>query len=251
MSEQRPVILSKTRHAGLTYKPVEDYAFTAEQTVVPLLPAEVPEAALCFPVIFPNPGNAVPHALLGLGDKNIFVNGKGGWTAPYVPLIFGNHPFSLAQARFTNEASGEQRVETALSVVEDAPHFRKKNGRPLYTPEGEPTETLQRILTALARQHRSWRESETALQELQASGVLREQVITVRCEDRERSVGGLRTADRDKVLTLPDATLGRWVKLGLMELLFAHWRSLRRLQALLQHPSCPRGTETPGNPTSA
>lgn len=243
MSNKQPVILSKSKHAKLTYKPVVDYSFTAKMNAVPLLVAEVVNAARCFPVVFPNPKNAEPHALLGLGGENIFVNKKGGWSAPYVPLVFGNHPFSLAEARFTEE-NGEKGVELALAIVEDAPHFRKKDGLPLYTEDGKPSKTLEQIIAAIGNQYRSYQSSVKALEELQASDVLTERIVTVHFDGKERSVGGLRVASREKVFALPDETLGKWVKMGLMEMLLAHWQSMRNLDALMKHPSCPIKSET-------
>ena len=122
---------------------------------------------------------------------------------------------------------------------EDAPHFRRKDGLPLYGEDGEPSEFLRRITATLGNQHQRHRDSEQALAELGLSGVLAEQSVTIRADGKERAVSGLRVAGRDKVMALPDATLSRWARNGLLEILFAHWRSMRHLQALLDDPSCP------------
>lgn len=241
MSTSRIVPLSKKNHAGLTFKALEDYSFTASMTSMPLLPFEVVEAARCFPIIFANPQNVVPHALLGLGDKNIFVNAKGRWTAPYLPLMAANYPFSLLEARFTEgPEDAPQKKDVALAIEEDAPHFAQKNGLPLYGPDGEPTELLQHIMTAMGNQLRRHMAYEQPLAELSLHGALRERVLGVRHKGVERKVGGLRCADQEAIMALPDATLGKWAKNGLLEMLFAHWQSMRHLQTLLDHPSCPK-----------
>ena len=100
-------------------------------------------------------------------------------------------------------------------------------------------EFLQRITATLGNQHQRHRDSEQALAELGLSGVLAEQNVTIRADGKARAVSGLRVAGRDKVMALPDATLSRWARNGLLEILFAHWRSMRHLQALLDDPSCP------------
>lgn len=69
MFQPRIVPLSKTRHAALTFSPLEDYSFTAAMNSMPLLGFEVVEASRCFAIAFPAAGSAVPHALLGLGGK--------------------------------------------------------------------------------------------------------------------------------------------------------------------------------------
>lgn len=95
---QTPVVLDKNSHAALTFASVEDYSFTATMSSIPLLAFEVVQAAACFAIIFPEPDSATPHALLGLGEKNIFVNARGRWLAPYLPLLAANYPFSVARA---------------------------------------------------------------------------------------------------------------------------------------------------------
>lgn len=239
---QTPVLLNKKQHAALTYKALGEYSFAAGMTTMPLLPFEVPEAARCFPIIFPDTRNATPHALLGLGDKNIFVDDRGRWTAPYLPLVAANHPFSLAEARFSEEPD---KKEMALAIVEDAPHFHQPDGKPLYGPDGEATELLQHITNAMANQFKRYRESEKALAELQLSGVLKEKVVAVGARGQERTVGGLRCADRARTLALPENTLGRWAKSGVLEMLYAHWASMVNLRTLLDHPSCPRQDKPP------
>ena len=133
MSQPRIVPLSKTRHAALTFSPLEDYSFTAAMNSMPLLGFEVVEASRCFAIAFPAAGSAVPHALLGLGGKNVFVDARGRWTAPYLPLYAANHPFSLIAARFPEQ---EKMPGVVLAVDEDAPHFRRKDGLPLYGEDG-------------------------------------------------------------------------------------------------------------------
>lgn len=236
MPQPRIVPFSKTRHATLTFSPLDDYSFTTAMNSMPLLVFEVVEAARCFAIAFLVAGSAVPHALLGLGGKNIFVDARGRWTASYLPLYAANHPFSLIPARSPEQ---ESMSEVVLAVDEDAPHFRRKDGLPLYDEDDEPSEFLQRITASLGNQYQRHRESEQALAELGLSGVLSEQSVTIRSGGKARAVSGLRVADRDKVMALPDATLSRWARNGLLELLFLHWWSMRHLQALLDAPSCP------------
>lgn len=236
MSQSRIIPLDKKKHAGLTFRPLEEYGFASALSAMPLLMFETAEAARCFPIVFAPGASATPHALLGLGGKNIFVDEQGRWTASYLPLMAANHPFSLLAARTPEQPDAP---EVILALEEDAPHFRQQDGQPLYDENGEPTELLRRISTALGNQHQRFKESEKPLAELALSGVLSERAVTVRSGGSSRAVSGLRVADRDKVMALPDTTLARWAKNGVLEMLFAHWRSMRNLQRLLDDPSCP------------
>lgn len=92
-------------------------------------------------------------------------------------------------------------MELGLAIAEDAPHFRQKNGQPLYGPDGQSTPFLQRVAATLGNQYSRHMWASHMLEEL---------------------------------------AQGRWVKNGLMEMLYAHWQSLRHLPTLLDHPSCPK-----------
>lgn len=231
------VTLSKSKHAALAYTAVQDYSFAAEVNVIPLLMQEAERAADCFAIIFPRKDSAMPFALTGLGEKNIFVDARGRWTAPYMPLTTANYPFSLANAQLKDQGD---RHELLLAIDENAPHFLKKKGQqPLYDADGQPSPFLKATLDRLGRQYQMYRSSRQAVSELQLSGVLRERTVVVRVDGQDRPVAGLRVADREKVMALPDATLARWAKNGILEMLFAHWHSLRHLDVLLRDSSCP------------
>ena len=247
------VLLEKTKHAGLNYRSLTDFSFARNQRLVPLLPGEVAEASRCFPIVFARPGSAQPFALLGLGDVNVFVGAKGRWTAPYLPLLLENYPFSLAEVRRSGE--GEEAgdggrdaataMEMAIAIDEDAPHFRGRGGKPLYTPEGDPSEVLQRVIAALGRQFGNYQAMRERLAELALSPVLEERHIVLSFGGREHTVSGLRVANREKLMAYKDETLAAWVRNGVMELLYAHWDSLRHLRTLMEHPSCPADAKAP------
>lgn len=240
MPQSKIVYLDKKQHSGLTFRPVADYSFTATMCAMPLLLHEAASAATCFPIIFGADNSATPYVMLGLGGKNVFVDDHGGWTASYVPRYADNYPFSLMAVRTSEQ---KDAVEVILAVDENAPHFQQPNGDALYH-DGEPTELLRTITTALGNQHEGYKNSLKPLAELALSNVLREQTVTITAKGKKRSVAGLRVADRNAVMALPDETLGRWAKNGLLELLYAHWGSMRNLQTLLDDPSCPAVGDT-------
>ena len=240
MPQSRIVHLDKKQHAGLTFSPLENYSFAAGMSAMPLLLHEAASAASCFPITFSMDSSATPHALLGLGGKNIFVDAQGGWTAPYIPRYADNYPFSLMAVRASEQPDAP---EVILAIDENAPHFKQKDGLALYQ-DGEPTDLLRTITVAMGNQYLGKKNSIQPLGELALSNVLREQTVTITAKGKKRAVSGLRVADRKTVMALPDETLGRWAKNGLLELLYAHWWSMRNLQTLLEDPSCPAAGET-------
>lgn len=257
MSQSSIVPLSKSQHAALTFSPLEDYSFCAAMTAMPLLPFEVAQAAHYYAIAFPAAGSAIPYALLGLGDTNIFVNAEGRWTAPYVPIYAANYPFSMISTQSANQPESPQGAdpqspqspeapegqaeipEVVLAFEQDAPHFSQPDGQPLYEKNGEASPLLKRITRTLGNQYQAHKNMEKALAQLNLAHVLHERSVTLNYKGTTRTVGGLRIANREMVMALPEPTLGGWAKNGLLEMLFAHWGSMRHLQELLEHSSCP------------
>ena len=101
---QSSVPLDRKKHASLIFRSLEDYSFTASMNMIPLLASEVADASRCFPVVFPLPGSPIPHALLGLGPTNIFLDG-GRWTA-FLESDDRWHPQSLSLRLDALERSG-------------------------------------------------------------------------------------------------------------------------------------------------
>ena len=220
----------RKKHAALTFSPLTEFTFTAGMNSVPLLAFEAAKAAQCFALAFPASGSAIPHALLGLGGHNIYLDEQGHWTAPYLPLYVANYPFSLAAI---NGPTSSETPEVILAVDEAAPHFWQENGVPLYDEGGEPTELLRYITTMMGNQYQRHTISAPALTELQLSGVLVERNITLQKGGTTRAVQGLRVADHDTVMALPDEVLAHWALQGALELLHTHWDSLHNLNFLL------------------
>ncbi len=238
MSATSIIPLSRKEHANLTYSHLDNYSFTENMTTVPLINFEIVEASECFPIIFPDPKRMAAYAVLGLGNKNIFVDKKGNWKASSLPLMLANHPFSLVEARFTE--SPDRKPEFAIGIVKDAPEFAQKNGKPLYNDKGEPSEALQKIQQTLGSQLGRSRDLQPALDELASYDFFDERSIVVESNGKKKAVNGFRCVNHEKFFALPEADLGHFVKTGVMGLIYAHWQSMRNLPILLEHPSCPQ-----------
>ncbi|MBQ7606862.1 MAG: SapC family protein [Desulfovibrionaceae bacterium] len=247
MENSKIVPLSKVNHRSLTFAALDNYFFTASSNSVPLLSFEVAQASLNFPIFFPDQHSNSPHALLGLGQKNIFVGEDGSWRVSYIPLVLANYPFSIIKATFKQESEADEKrpPEFALAIDENAPHFKQDGGRPLFGEDGEPTELLKGIRNSLMSQYTHHQSFSRAFAELSLHDSFSAEPIEVRYGGKLKNVAGLRCVNRKKVLQLPDSTLGHWVKIGLMEMIYAHWNSFFNLPKLLEDPSCPATKQSP------
>lgn len=232
------VVLNKKTHKSFKYKNLRNYDFFTERTTVPLLPFEAPNAAFYFPIIFPDKKSCVPHVMLGLENKNVYVDKKNGWKVPYVPLLIANYPFSLVKINVAKDADvSEKNIDFALAIDENAPHFHQSDGVPLFDDDGNPSELLQKISTTIFSQYRSQIALSSALNELTLRNVLEKESVTVEYDGKKKAVAGLRCVSKKKVYDLADDVLATWIRNGVMEVIYSHWQSMRNLRFLLDNIS--------------
>ena len=214
--------LDKNRHGNLRFTPAVGFSFARGLNVSPLTGGEVVDAAVYYPVLFSKTEVPSPLALLGLYEENVYVDDNNQWTAPYVPGHIRRYPFILA----TGRAEGEFIV----AIDPQAPHFKGENGEAVFNDQGELNEYSSRSVKFLEVFQRGIEESKVLLPELEQ--VLVEHNLPVFDGKAQRSIEGFRVVSQDKVNALDDATLARWARNGLLQLIHAHWSSLRHLQGV-------------------
>lgn len=213
--------LDKVQHAHLRFTPAPDMSSSREMTTVPLTLSEIAASALCFPVLFTPDGEVRPMAVLGLIDGNTFLDEHNQWTAPYVPAHILRHPFILGKL--------QEEGNFLVMIDVDAPQFTKEDGEPLFTEAGEPSAHTQANIRFLEEFEKNMQQDQVILAELEQSGVLTSNNITIKDGEATRLIGGFRVVDQEKVNALDDATLGRWTRSGLLALIHAHWLSMNHL----------------------
>ena len=223
---QTPEALDKTTHAGLRLAQVANYAFTADLTVVALAGMEVSRAANCFPLVFlpAGQGPVLPQALLGLNARNSYLNADQQWQAAYVPATLRQYPFALAQVGDTDNY--------VLAIDSAASQLQKETGDLLVSEEGEFTDLVKSAGEFVTRLRQQMNVTAEALAELDAAGILVDKTLTIRDGKTVRAIGGFRVADLEKLAAQDDATLAKWARNGVLQIVYAHLDSLRHLQAL-------------------
>ncbi len=96
---EKPELLMKEQHGGLTMKPAKQpYGFVAKARAIPITLNEVPAAMKDYPLIFMSQEQPQLLAVTGLYDDiNLFVTEEGQWEeSRYVPGYVRRYPFGLA-----------------------------------------------------------------------------------------------------------------------------------------------------------
>ena len=231
---QQAQTLDKKLHAHLRYTPADDYSFAADLTMAPLAPQEITAAAQCYPVLFAPTGNVTAIAVLGLRDRNVFLNDKNQWLDSYIPAHVRRYPFIFGRIENTDKL--------VLAADVTAPQFASTEGEALFIGDGDKAEInphFNGMLELLSRFEQDMQDGQAIMAELASSGVLVSKDLGLREGEALHLIAGFRTVDRAKVEALDDATLARWARNGLMSLIELHWASYRHMAKIAVAASRP------------
>lgn len=126
-------VISRQRHLHKRWQPIASYAFAARESVIALVAAEIPKAALAMPVGFVKQDDAfIPVALTGFPlAGNVFIDAAGRWTGDYLPVALPGYPFHIVK----NPENDQQvlGIDEESGQVTDGP-----DGQVFFTQAGEP-----------------------------------------------------------------------------------------------------------------
>jgi hypothetical protein len=221
---QNPKLMSKTADAQTRFVRSTSWSFAADQTAVALASDEVRALAREFTIVFSDATPSYPIALLGLDDKNLYIDAKGAWRAEKVPARFAVYPFG----------SVEKDGEVFMVRAADAPHFQDPAGDRLYDDHGEPTTLLMLVSKMASQLHRGLANAQVLTAQLDAAGLLMDGQLSGTLNDGSpQSVGGFRIINDSALLSL-DATVRAALEAsGAMDMLLAHRASLANFANLL------------------
>lgn len=226
--------ITKSRHAAMRWRRPDSYAFTAGTAVIPLVGAELAQAAVAFPIAFIEHGDAfVPAAVLGLEpNRNIFVAGDGRWLGAYVPAAVRGFPFMLAATE-----SGEHVLcfDEASGFLTDA-----RDGERFFEDDGTPSPAVRKALDFLTKVEQNRTVTVAACAALQARNLIEPWPITVRTGVSERKIEGLFRVNEAAFNALEDAAFLAMRKTGALPLAFAQVMSMPQLRLLIERAGAPR-----------
>lgn len=222
-------ILHQNTHLDLRYNNVQGYEYARKILHAPIGASEFLQASRYYAIIFPN-DTPTPVVLFTLAKQtNQYVQEDGSWSVPYIPAHIRRYPFILAKVEPKDENTEENRL--ALCIDRDAPHFQAAQGDILFTANGEVTDICKNALTFLEALQKDLHITLTLCKELEENEILVPRKVNVSQNGQTRVVEMFRVVDMDKLRSLDDATLAKWVRSGLISLVYLHIQSLGNLQA--------------------
>jgi len=227
---QRMEVLDRRVHSRLKIRPPDNFQFTADATLIPLVTAEFAPAAREFPIAFvrePASGEFVPVALTGMPQsKNLFVTAEGRWDARYIPVYVRRYPFVFA------ETGGDN---FAVCIDPSSKFLDENQGMPLFGDDGEPSNALKETIKGLQDYAQLVRNTKRFMKKLSEANILMEANAQADLPDgRSFAWRGFWIVDEKLFRELPEATVKDWFATGDLGLVYAHLVSVGNLSDLLR-----------------
>ncbi|MDA1371218.1 MAG: SapC family protein [Proteobacteria bacterium] len=223
---QKPELLTVEEHGALGFvTPSNPYGFAKKATTIPLVASEIASAQKHYPVIFSNPENATPHAIVSvLKDENMFVDKTGNWVdMHYIPSYVRRHPFAIASGDNDQLAVVIDRSSVTISEKPDHPFFN----------EGALTEQTQLMVDFCGQFEAERRRTIEFCKRLKELELLKLQEVNVGQGDSEKQLASYYAVDVKKLEALEPDTLTELHKNGYLSFIFAHLFSLENWPRLL------------------
>jgi hypothetical protein len=220
--------INPEHHAKKVWKRVTDYTFAAEQTVIPLVGAELSKAALAMPTGFMklDAGYQLVAITSLQPGTNLYVAPSGRWVVEYIPATLRAYPFQLAQ----QEGAGEFILcinEASGLVVENT-----EDGNAFFDDQDQPTQEIKDILDFLTQIKASRDVTQGAVNALADAGLIMPWKINLKQGEKVVPVEGLFSVDEAALNKLDDEDFLAVRKAGGLALAYAQLLSMNQLVVL-------------------
>lgn len=219
--------LSNDRHGRKFWKRSQNYLHTAKDVLCPLVAHEVPQACLSLPIAFSEiDGDFTLVAVLGLEpDQNLVIDAVGQWRGPYVPRIYRSFPFSLA-------LSNDDRIlciDEELTVEEETADTEL-----FFKDDGQPTETVLRILDFLSTNFENSKQSASICKTLNDLSLIEPWPLQVVIDNETKSVNGLFRINEDALYNLSEKNLATLRDTRALLVIYSQLLSMSHMKSLVE-----------------
>ncbi len=218
--------VNKQRHANWSIVGSDRFDFAKGIHSVPLTAVEFPSAAPEFAVVFAkNNEGVLPIAVTGVrAGENLFVGADGKWKAEYVPAFVRRYPFVFSSA-------DEGKTLTLCLDEEFAGCRQNGEGERLFTPAGENSTYLTKVVEFLQEYQNHFRRTQLFCKKLQDLQLLEPMGAQFKMPDgREGTLSGFFVVNRDKLKKLSTEKLAELVQTDELEMIYLHLNSLSNLR---------------------
>ena len=221
-------VITNERHGQKHWRRCSNYTFAAAESVVALVKAELPKAAMSLPIAFVAQGNSyAPFALLGLKPgNNAFVSVDWRWVGQYIPAAFRGYPFRLAK---TDDGQQALCVDEDSGLVSDC-----SNDEAFFDDKGKPTQAILDVLDFLNQIDQNRVATAMTCTVLQRHNLIQPWAITVNLEKGEQPITGMFRINEEALNQLSAEALHEVRNAGGLIVAYCQLLSMQHLSVLGQ-----------------
>jgi hypothetical protein len=189
------------------------------------------EAAKFYPIVFTGEDQLMPLAILGLEQKNYFIDEKNNWQdRAYIPAYIRKYPFLFVENPVSKQLT--------LCVDEDAPHFvmdakEEASVAKFYDNQGTPTKFVRNALAFCLSIQQDYDITRQFCEIIHSLDLLVANKVDATLPGGQMlSLGGFRQIDQQKFDQLPDEKIVELHRKGWLPLIYymflsnTNWKSL-------------------------
>jgi SapC len=227
-------LLNNIQHKDLKVIARFSAAFGDNVNQVAIVPTEFEAIQREYPILLAKSpeGEYQALALLGLDkDENLFLD-QQGWHARYVPGMQVRGPFLIG---FHEQlADGEPRREPMIHVDLDHPRISRREGEPLFLPQGGHSPYLEHITRVLRLMHQGMALSVGMYAAFAELELIEPVALRIDLNDREQyQLADYYTIGEERLATLSGANLDRLHKAGFLQAAYFVASSLKNINRLI------------------
>ncbi len=233
----RHVMLNNITHKDLRVITRYSAEFGDNVGTVMTVPTEFAELQREYPIFFrkdANTGEFMSVALLGFAkDENLFLDGRGGWNAAYVPGVIARGPFLIG---FQERQEGaEVQKAPVIHVDLDNPRVSNAQGEPVFLPQGGNSRYLDHVASVLNGINLGLGVSKAMFAAFIAADLIEPVKVEIKFNSEEQyNLLGLHTINQQKLANLDAETLHKLHREGFLQAAFLVANSLTNVQRLIE-----------------
>lgn len=218
------VAVQKTTHQHTRWLKYSHYNFAKNDTVAPVLLAELTQLLPFYPLAFVAAEQGFQLvALQSIQPKlNLYLSAEGKWRVPYVPSTYRSHPFMLAPKNDTEQTLCLN--ETSEFIIKDS-----TQGKAIINAQGELDESMQPIIRFLQQCHANKQLTQQAVDLLNQHHLIVPWPIEQSQNDTKVPVNGVYQIDASALHQLSGEALAELNQHHALELAYAQLHSKPRL----------------------
>ena len=212
------------KNKNLKVKEIKTFKYAKDLSESILTIDEFFKACKSFPIVFGNDSenNLIAMAILGINNKNLFVNSKGEWRkGEYIPFYVRRYPFNFYK-----------KDDTYVLVYDESSKVvNEKEGVALFDEDLHETEYLKNLMTLMKTYQITALKTEKFVEKLEELELLEDAQINIKRE-QQYVLRGFKKVNEEKLNNLSDETKLELVKNGMYNLIIAHLISLDNVHKL-------------------